>query len=96
VREGADEVLRLDEDGDLWLDGELYENTLAYLDSSVYVAALRIKDPQGVTVAVINGQSFWSSLIEPQPPYIVPAGSVILKGRAFIGGDPDRASSQGS
>jgi len=72
----------------------LYENVVADLDTSVTVAALRIKDSQGVTVAVINGESFWGSLIEPQPPYIVPAGSVMLNRRAGIGADPDRASSQ--
>ena len=98
VRDGTDEVLRLTEDGDLWVDGDLYENVDVNLDSPSQVTsvALRIKDPQGVTVALVNAESFYNFLIEPQSPHTVPAGSVILKGRAFVGADPDRASSQGN
>jgi len=98
VRDGTDEVLRLDEDGDLWIDGDLYENVDANLDSTSQVTsvALRIKDPQGDTVALVNGESFYSPWIERESPYVVAAGSVILEGRAFIGADPDRGSSQGN
>ena len=63
--------------------------------NSVSVASFRIKDGDGDTVALVNADSFTNANIEEESPYSVPAGSLILAGRAFLGDDPDRSSSQG-
>ncbi|MCX5770319.1 MAG: hypothetical protein NTZ09_08620 [Candidatus Hydrogenedentes bacterium] len=90
----ADEIFRSDSSGNMYIKGSLYERVGADLDA-VTVQSLRVKDSTGDTVALVNSQSFTNSGIEPTWPYTVPAGSVILPGRAFVGADPDRDSSQG-
>jgi hypothetical protein len=75
--------------------GKLYERVTADLDNAVTVDSLRFRDDSGDTVALVNSASFNNSSIEPTSPYAVPAGSIILTGRAFIGADADRDSSQG-
>ena len=69
-------------------DGKLFESVDRDLDSvAVGIACVRIKDSTGDTVAIINSQPFvWNP---PGPQVNPPAGSLILKGRAFIGADPD-------
>ena len=62
------------------------------LDTSVGVDSLRFRDGMGETVALVNTASFYNSSIDPNTIYV---GSILLRGRAFVGGDPDRSSSQG-
>jgi hypothetical protein len=73
----------------------LYERVTADPDTAVTVDCLRFRDDSGDTVALVNSSSFTNSSIEPTSPYTVAAGSIILKGRALVGGDPDRDDSQG-
>jgi hypothetical protein len=65
------------------------------LDTSVGVDSLRFRDSTGDTVAMVNSTWVLNSSIEPTGFHIVPAGSIILKGRAFVGADPDRPATQG-
>ena len=75
--------------------GKLYENVPVVQLGGVSVASFRIKNAAGITVALVNSEAFTNANIEPTSPYTVPAGSLILAGRAFLGYDPDRESSQG-
>jgi subtilisin family serine protease len=95
VRDSSSSVARLDETGNIYLAGKLYERVLNDLDEQVSVPCLRIRDADGHTMALINAESISGTTIETHYPYIVPAGSLVLKGRAFVGADPDRESSQG-
>lgn len=86
----------------LYIKGKLYERidhdlspSLPDLDGLTPARSLRIKDSTGDTKVLITTQSFVNSVLEPTSPYTVPAGSIILKGRAFIGDNSDRTSSQG-
>jgi subtilisin family serine protease len=90
-----DEVLKLSSAGNMWIKGKLYEKVSVDLDTAVTVNCLRFRDDSGDTVGLVNSSSFTNSSIEPTSPYTVPAGSIILKGRALVGADPDRDSSQG-
>jgi len=80
---------------EMFIKGKLYERVSISLDSGMPARSFRIKNGDGDTVALINSQSFTNSTLEPTSPNTVPAGSVILTGRCFIGGDADRSSSQG-
>lgn len=107
VRMGnGDEVARIADDNDptdgdgdtradMFINGKLYENYPWSISYNVTEPAFFIYDDEGTAVAAITGDEFQAMSLEPVFPYIVPAGSIILSGRAFIGGDPDRASSQG-
>ena len=75
--------------------GKLYENVGTAQLGGVSVSSFRIKNAAGNTVALVNSEAFTNANIEPTSPYTVPAGSLILAGRAFLGYDPDRESSQG-
>ena len=75
--------------------GKLYENVAVQQLNAVSVPSFRITDGEANTVALISGESFTNSSIEETSPYTVPAGSLILAGRGFLGNDPDRSSSQG-
>jgi subtilisin family serine protease len=75
--------------------GKLYENVPVVQLGGVSVSSFRIKNVAGITVALVNSEAFINVNIEPTSPYTVPAGSLILAGRAFLGYDPDRESSQG-
>jgi hypothetical protein len=65
------------------------------LPAAVPVPCLRIRNAAGQTVALIPKDYFVNSQIEPAGSHVVHQGSLVLKGRAFLGGDPDRISSQG-
>jgi hypothetical protein len=96
VRQGtSNEVLRLGSSGDMYIDGKLYEGVTADLDTEVGADSLRFRDGTGHTVAMVNSTWVLNSSIEPTGFHIVPAGSIILKGRAFVGADPDRDETQG-
>ena len=95
VRHGtSDELLRLNSSGNMYVKGKLYEEVTVDLDT-VGVDCLRFRDSTGDTVALVNSVAFINSSIEPTWFHIVPSGSMILKGRAFVGADPDRTASQG-
>lgn len=79
----------------MFIAGKLYENVARAQLGGVSVSSFRIKTAAGETVALVNSESFTNANIEPSSPYTVPAGSLILAGRAFLGDDPDRESSQG-
>ena len=95
VRHGtSDELLRLNSSGNMYVKGKLYEEVTVDLDT-VGVDCLRFRDSTGDTVALVNSTWFTNSSIEPTWFHIVPSGSMILKGRAFVGADPDRDETQG-
>jgi len=90
VRHGAQDVLLLlKSTGDMYIKGCLYEKVSVDLDTAVSVDSFRIRDATGDTVAVINSQDFVIGM------GVIRAGSILLKGRMFEGGDPDRLCSQG-
>lgn len=73
----------------------MYEKVSVALDVQVTISSLRIRDDEGDTVALVNSAGFVNATIEPDGSHVVPAGSLLLKGRAFIGLNADRSSSQG-
>ena len=77
---------------DLELRGSYYERVSVDLDSGVTVQSFRIRDVNGDTVALINKESFTNSNISPSS---IPAGSLLIKGRVYMGDSPDRVSSHG-
>ncbi len=101
VRDSSyDEIVRVNSPSshyaaEMFIKGKLYERVNISLDNGMPARSFRIKNGDGDTVALINSQSFTNSTLEPTSPNTVPAGSVILTGRCFIGGSPDRLSSQG-
>jgi len=95
IRAGTVNVAKLVDFGLMFIRGRLYESVDADLDTGVAVPCLRIRNGYGVTVALINSASFTNSLLETEPPYVVPLGSIVLKGRAFIGFNPDESARQG-
>ncbi len=80
---------------EMFIKGKLYERVSISLNTGMPARSFRIKNGAGDTMAIITSQSFTNSTLEPTAPNTVPAGSVILKGRCFIGGCADRLSSQG-
>jgi subtilisin family serine protease len=95
VRQADFELLRLNSSGDMYIFGNLFEKVAADLDSAVTVQSLRFRDGTGHTVALVNSEWLSNSGINPKYPYEVPEGSIVLKGRALVGAQPDRAASQG-
>ncbi|HNT88750.1 MAG TPA: S8 family serine peptidase, partial [Candidatus Hydrogenedentes bacterium] len=95
IKEGANVILILKSGADLYLKGKLYEAADVDLDTALTEQSFRVRSTDGETVAAVNGSSFVNTTLEPEAPYTVPAGSLILRGRAFLATDPDRESSQG-
>lgn len=90
-------VHRIDSSGNAYLRGNIWEDLQVEnidLDDLSPGPALRIKDASGDTLALINSQDFTITYGQGRTG-AVQAGSIVLKGRAFIGGSPDRLSSQG-
>ena len=80
IKAGSSVVALFDENG-LYLKGNLYELVTIDLDQITSPKCFRIKDHNGDTIAMINAQDFNDSDIEEESPYLVPAGSLILKQR---------------
>ena len=77
--------------GDLLIKGQLYERKTGF--GTPPAGSLLIKDSSSNIVAFINSISFSDTAIASST---IPAGSIILTGRAYLGEDADRDSSQGN
>jgi len=78
VRNGSVVLALIDETG-VYLKGKLYQLVTVNLNQVTSIPCMRVRDPAGTTVAMINSQEFINSAIEPTSPYVVPAGSLLLK-----------------
>ena len=94
IRIGNSPVACLRKSVGLSIAGKLYETVSVDLDTAVTCPSFRVKNGAGATVALICSTAFTNSSIESVSPYVVPAGSLILKGRALIGVAPDRIERQ--
>lgn len=65
--------------GNMFISGKLYENReiVTYIPANSFL----IKDESGEVMAFLTSASHVDPLVEWVPPWVVPAGSLILDGR---------------